>query len=217
MPLIFWELSTLLLLFLLFVYSQLPVGDRKFGLLYAQLKKIYMTERGDDHDILWPEGSIFGTIWTLIHSLIFSAFLVYIWKLPPNDNSLVFKDYFVIWDGTILVFCFNMALNKLWSLVFMRGSIEVMEYIIYEDSKGSKPNTMSLIVGPIILFVLLASSFVIEVLLGLQNQWVPFGLYAPYPLWLCYALYLNVSVSRYLENKIDGIHPIESQIKMQKK
>jgi tryptophan-rich sensory protein len=166
-----------------------------------------MTERGDDYDISWPEGSIFGIVWTLIYSLIFSSFMVYMWKLAPN-NFLAFKDYFDIWDGTMLVFIFNIVLNKLWSLVFMDGSIEAMEYIIDEDSRGSKPNTMSLTVGPIILFVLLASSIVVEVLLGLQNQWAAFGLYAPYVLWLFYALYLNVSVSRYIQNRIDSIHPI---------
>jgi len=192
------------MLLLLFIYSQLSDNNKNFNKRYTKLRNIYL--KYNQNKTIWPEGGVFGIAWTILYALIFSSFMVYMWNLAPNNDSLIFTNYFNYWDATMFMFIFNIIFNKIWSLVFMNGSIESMDYIIVKEELKKtnilKPNTISLSLGVVIILLLIISGIVIEVLLCLQNQWIAFGLYVPYILWLIYALILNISVMDFINNMI---------------
>lgn len=198
MSILFWELFMLLLLF---VFSQLVNNNREFNVRYTKLRAIYL--RSNKNKFFWPEGYIFGIAWTILYLLIFSSFMLFAWESVPDNNSSIFRNYFENWDGIMLMFILNIVMNKWWSLVFMEGSAEAMDCVIDEThNKGPRPSTAPLLAGAYIIVLLITSGLAVEVLLAIEHRWISFGLYAPYILWLFYALILNVSVLWFVESSI---------------
>jgi tryptophan-rich sensory protein len=220
MSILFWELFMLLLIF---IYSQFSRDNRGFNRRYAKLKKIYI-KNVDNSCHIWPDGAIFGIVWVILYALIFSAFMAFMWNLAPDNNTLNHDTYFNIWDATMTLFIFNIILNKLWCSLFIDGSAESIDYVIDKSEKqntqmniqpkisyfstdtkkssSSNPSTSPLLFGIIIMILLIISAIIICVLTALQKQWVTFGLYIPYILWLIYAMSLNISIFSFVKKMI---------------
>jgi tryptophan-rich sensory protein len=74
----------------------------------------------------------------------------------------------------IVLFFVNIMLNKYWSVFFF-------------DFKNTKAAFF-------IVFLLLGTSIPYLVLVGILQNWLSFGTYLPYVVWLCVALYLNYNL-----------------------
>lgn len=73
-----------------------------------------------------------------------------------------------------VLFFVNIMLNKYWSVFFF-------------DFRNTKAAFF-------IVFLLLGTSIPYLVLVGILQNWLSFGTYFPYVLWLCFALYLNYNL-----------------------
>lgn len=124
----------------------------------------YDSER-KKHDIVGaPPSYVFGIVWTLIYGLIIASAFIFFRNFEGTHY----------YTTIAILFLVNIWLNKWWSVVFFRRTVQGTRYAL------------------LIIIVLVLSGAVILVLLALEQAWVPFGLYAPYVLWLLYATYLNV-------------------------
>lgn len=109
-----------------------------------------------------PPGWIFGVVWTLLYGLLSAAAVIYFYNDEDGEYNV---PIFVLW-------VVNMMLNKVWSLVFFDMGRVAWALVI--------------------ALLMLATSIAILVLVGISAQWLAFGLYFPYPVWILVAIYLNV-------------------------
>jgi len=186
MSILFW---ILLILGILFVYSQISTMTGGFNKRY---KKLYKRKQSDRCSY-WPNGSVFGIAWTIIYALIVVSFLSFTWNLTPSHFS-DFSTQFNLFDVTLLLFIINIILNKIWSLVFMEGTKKAINNVIGKVTSSKKPPMYPFVFGILIILLLILTGVTICILLGIQHQWVAFGFFVPYNLWLCYALFLNYDV-----------------------
>lgn len=221
MSVIFW---IILILQLLFIYSQFVSMNGEFNNRY---KKLYTKKFKSGECQSWPNGSVFGLAWTFIYATISVSFITFMWNLTASNFS-DFSLYFNIWDTTMLLFVINIILNKIWSVVFMEGTKDAFNAVnndnqslimnnsemsngrIIQTEESIQPKVIdeislySFIIGAIIIAILIITGIAICVLLAIQSQWLSFGFFVPYNIWLLYALYLNISVYIFVKEKLNA-------------
>jgi tryptophan-rich sensory protein len=112
---------------------------------------------------------IFG-LWTLWYLLIFFAAITYFHNhsgtAGDNQEQYSVALLWLLWG--------NILFNHLWTpIFFQRGMIAV---------------------ALVILVLVWLTSISILVLFGITQEWISFGLFAPYPIWLTVALIWNIEV-----------------------
>ena len=116
--------------------------------------------------IAMPPSWLFGVAWTVIYCFIWAAMFVFF-----RDNDYTTSPSYLI-DTVTLLFVFNIMANKMWTYVFFQARQTLYAMLM-------------------ILFIIV-TDVVILAMFGANARWTEFGLFIAYPLWCCYALYLNV-------------------------
>lgn len=118
-------------------------------------------------------GWIFGIVWTLLYvALVISGYYSF-----TDDQSSV---YFV---PQLVFFIINLYLNKMWSRTFFDGQ--------HEADEDEQSSAISQSLWIIILMDL--TGIVVLVFMGILHQWVSFGLYGAYVVWVGIATVLNIN------------------------
>lgn len=116
-------------------------------------------------DSALPEDNRIFSLWFLWYLLMFFATIEYFRLYPKADdlNSAV-----ILWCSWI-----NILFNHLWTPLFFHYG------------------KLALAAGVIV--VTFGSAMVVVIFFGLQQAWVPFGLYLPVVLWLAVAMFWNAN------------------------
>jgi len=141
-------------------------------------------EKLKEKSSLLPKDNSIFSLWSLLYLLIFFSTITYFHfhpALPDKTEGLTEAILWLSWA--------NILLNHLWSpMFFYYGRIAI---------------------ALVILLGVTATSLVIVVLFGYQaayatdiTEWTYFALYLPYPLWLIFALSLNVNVLELIGNEV---------------
>lgn len=109
-----------------------------------------------------PPNWIFPIIWYIIYTLIAISIWNY-WKFNSTNNGL----YISIFS----LYGINIIVNKIWTSIFFR--LKNYELAMY------------------LSFFIAGTSITILTLLGIERQWLSFGLFVIYPIWSCYATFLS--------------------------
>jgi len=104
-----------------------------------------------------------GWLFGIVWSLLYA--LIVATAVLYFDNSTAFVTSYVL-------FLVNLVFNKMWVPIFF----------------GLQWTGVALFV----ILLMIGTGVTVLVLMGLNDNWLAFGLYLPYILWCCYALILNV-------------------------
>lgn len=126
--------------------------------------------------MLAPPSWIFPIVWFILYGLIAAAMILYgltitDYLIPPIDlATLEIPLYHMI---IFSLFFVNISFNHWWSIVFF----------------GQRRIGMAAALA----FIIAGTAIAIVVMLGIVAQWLPFGLFIPYPIWTVFAFILNVN------------------------
>ena len=109
---------------------------------------------------------VFGIAWGLLFSLISTSGFLYLGPEGLGQSSSLYVSAYI-------VFVANIIMTKIWTPIFF----------------GKTKAKMGLALFIAILIVLTAGAFATFMLI--DGSYIAFGLYSPYILWGCQAIYLN--------------------------
>lgn len=157
-PLVFWQLYN-------------PPVNRNYG-------EAYELERKKHQVGLAPPAWVFPVAWTLVYGLIIASGFIFFREY--HDGNAFYL-------ATAIIYLVNIMLNKYWSVVFFRGTVNARRYAL------------------LILIVLLLTGGAVVILQFEAGARLPASLYLGYVAWLCFAFVLNIkwlSIPPYVPGKI---------------
>lgn len=135
--------------------------------LLLPIKESKYYRRGSEQMPFWlPPGWVFTLIWLALFGLITAAGIIYALTVPSSDVQV--SDFYTAITALFMV---NISLCHFWSVAFFRMK-----------------NAMLALIDAVFLFL---TAVAVVVLLGYVGEWLPFGLYLAYPVWLLIALVIN--------------------------
>jgi tryptophan-rich sensory protein len=125
--------------------------------------------------MLAPPAWLFPIAWAILYGLIIAAAILYETTIESDPTFVNLATYVpsVLYVATFSLMFVNLVLNLAWPVVFF---------------KNREP-AMAIAVAALLFLTAIA----ILALFGYQGNWLPFGLYFAYPMWLGYALALNIN------------------------
>jgi len=124
-------------------------------------------ERGLEQMPFWlPSGWVFTLIWLVMFGLVTAAGIIYALTVPSSDVQV--SDFYTAITALFIV---NITLCHFWTVAFFRMH-----------------NAMLALADAVFLFL---TASAVAALLAYIGEWLPFGLYVAYPIWLLVALIIN--------------------------
>lgn len=132
-----------------------------------QINEIYMRRKS------WLPSWIFGFIWIFL----------YVFIVVAGYYSFTADQTVIYFLPQLILFVINIFLNKLWSRVFFDGQYEAD----IEEQNTAIRRALYIII------LMNVTGIIVLVCMGLMQQWLSFGLYSPYVLWVAIATILNIN------------------------
>lgn len=130
---------------------------------------------------------IFPIAWAIVYALIISSGFIFFREYQDNGTFYM---------ATTVIYLVNIMLNKYWSVVFFRGTINSKRYAL------------------LILIVLMLTGLVVVLLQFIVGALLPALLYTGYLLWLVYVFVINIkwlSIPVHIPGKAPTIRKYKSR------